>query len=211
MSSKSNDSKTGLGLTGLVTLPIAVAGGWLAYSTLAIKHRLPLPDAILAERKPYLSKHAGWLSYYADRSAAGRPLVLIHSVNAAASAYEMGPLFRHYRGQRPVFALDLPGYGFSNRMKRAYSSRSLRRYDRRVPGDPSRRAGRRGGPFAELRVHRPGGCGAAGAFPLPRLYIAQRPGRGGWAGVHSKQGRAAWPAACTARWPFRCGDDPSTT
>ena len=121
MRSKNEGSKTGRGLTGLVTLPIAVAGGWLAYSTLAIKHRLPLPDAILAERKPYLSKHAGWLSYYADRSAAGRPLVLIHSVNAAASAYEMGPLFRHYRTQRPVFALDLPGYGFSNRMKRAYS------------------------------------------------------------------------------------------
>jgi pimeloyl-ACP methyl ester carboxylesterase len=50
-----------------------------------------------------------------DRSAAGRPLLLIHSVNAAASAYEMRPIFERYRGQRPVAALDLPGYGFSAR------------------------------------------------------------------------------------------------
>lgn len=106
---------------GWMTLPAAVAGGWLAYSALGIPHQVPLPDAILAERTPYASKHAGWLSYYADRSAAGRPLVLVHSVNAAASAYEMGPLFRHYRGRRSVYALDLPGYGFSNRMKRDYT------------------------------------------------------------------------------------------
>ena len=32
MRSKNEGSKTGFGLTGLVTLPIAVAGGWLAYS-----------------------------------------------------------------------------------------------------------------------------------------------------------------------------------
>lgn len=123
MGSKAKDksSETSRGLVGWVTLPAAVAAGWIAYSKLGIPHQAPLPDAILAERIPYQSKLAGWLSYYADRSAAGRPLVLIHSVNAAASAYEMGPLFRHYRGQRPVFALDLPGYGFSNRMKRDYT------------------------------------------------------------------------------------------
>jgi pimeloyl-ACP methyl ester carboxylesterase len=105
----------------LVTLPLAVSGGWIGYSALAIDHRVPLPDAILAEKLNFLSQAGGWLNAYVDRSAAGRPLVLIHSVNAAASAYEMGPLFRHYRSQRPVYALDLPGYGQSNRLQRDYT------------------------------------------------------------------------------------------
>lgn len=108
------------GLRAAALLPLSLAAGWIAYSKVFVNHRAPLPDAILAERRPFLSKAAGWLSYYVDRQAAGRPLVLIHSVNAAASAYEMGPLFRRYRGQRPVYALDLPGYGFSNRLARDY-------------------------------------------------------------------------------------------
>jgi pimeloyl-ACP methyl ester carboxylesterase len=105
----------------LITLPLAVSGGWIGYSALAIDHRVPLPDAILAEKLTFLSQAGGWLNAYVDRSAAGRPLVLIHSVNAAASAFEMGPLFRHYRSQRPVYALDLPGYGQSNRLQRDYT------------------------------------------------------------------------------------------
>lgn len=105
----------------LLTLPLALAGGWIGYSALAIDHRQPLPDALVADKQLFLSQAAGWLSAYVDRSAAGRPLVLIHSVNAAASAYEMGPLFRHYRGRRPVYALDLPGYGQSNRLARDYT------------------------------------------------------------------------------------------
>jgi pimeloyl-ACP methyl ester carboxylesterase len=100
---------------------LAVTGGWVLYSNLAIDHNLPLADAIPAERVIFLSKTAGELSYYVDRQVSGRPLVLIHSVNAAASAYEMRPLFEYYRSQRPVFALDLPGYGFSERSPRVYT------------------------------------------------------------------------------------------
>ena len=44
---------------------------------------------------------------------------LVHSINAAASAYELRPLFEHYRGQRPVYAPDLLGFGFSERSDRA--------------------------------------------------------------------------------------------
>jgi pimeloyl-ACP methyl ester carboxylesterase len=49
------------------------------------------------------------------------PLVLIHSVNAAPSSMEMKPLFDHYRGSRPVYSLDLPGFGQSPREDLAYS------------------------------------------------------------------------------------------
>jgi pimeloyl-ACP methyl ester carboxylesterase len=55
----------------------------------------------------------------------GPPLLLIHSVNAACSAAEMRPLFDRYRTTRTVFAMDLPGYGFSDRSDRAYSPRVM--------------------------------------------------------------------------------------
>ena len=53
------------------------------------------------------------------------PLLLVHSVNAAASAAEVAPLFAHYRTQRVVYALELPGYGFSDRSDRPYSVRLM--------------------------------------------------------------------------------------
>jgi pimeloyl-ACP methyl ester carboxylesterase len=96
-------------------LPLALAGGWIGYSTFVIDHHLLLPPAIEADTQTLSSDTVGALNVYVDRSAHGRPLLLIHSVNAAASAYEMQPVFEHYRDQRPVFALDLPGYGFSER------------------------------------------------------------------------------------------------
>lgn len=114
--------KPGVGVgAGLLALPVLAAGSWIAYSNIAINHHLPLPKAINADQVTFFSKTAGQLSYYADRSAGGRPVVFIHSINAAASAYELRPLFVHYRGQRPVYALDLPGFGFSERADRAYS------------------------------------------------------------------------------------------
>ena len=55
----------------------------------------------------------------------GPPLLLIHSVNAAASAAEIAALLAHYRATRCVFALDLPGFGFSERSDRAYTPRLM--------------------------------------------------------------------------------------
>ena len=95
--------------------PLVIAGGWIAYSTFVIDHHLLLLPALEADREALASDTAGALNVYVDRSVHGRPLLLIHSVNAAASAYEMRPIFEHYRRQRPVYALDLPGYGFSER------------------------------------------------------------------------------------------------
>jgi pimeloyl-ACP methyl ester carboxylesterase len=95
--------------------------GALTYSAVAIDHAVPLPPAIAAERRTIAQSPAGPLSYYAETQVAGRPLVLVHSINAAASSYEMRPLFEHYRGQRPVYALDLPGFGFSDRSERVYT------------------------------------------------------------------------------------------
>ncbi len=50
-----------------------------------------------------------------------RPLVLLHSINAAPSAIEMKPLFDHFAGSRVVYAPDLPGFGQSQRGDLPYS------------------------------------------------------------------------------------------
>ena len=88
----------------------------------------PLTPALPAERRD-LDSPAGRLSLYSDQpKGAGSglpPLLLVHSVNAAASAAEIAPLFAHYRQQRAVYALELPGFGFSDRSDRPYTPRLM--------------------------------------------------------------------------------------
>ncbi|MBL8306612.1 MAG: alpha/beta fold hydrolase [Rubrivivax sp.] len=79
---------------------------------------MTLPAALPGERLRYEGLHC-----YVDGS--GPPLLLVHSVNAAASAAEVRPLYEHARRTRTVFAPDLPGYGFSERIDRLYTPRLM--------------------------------------------------------------------------------------
>ena len=81
-----------------------------------------LPAALSGERFEFASA-AGRLSVYV--AGRGPPLLLIHSINASASAAEMRPLHEHYRATRTVFSVDLPGYGFSDRSDREYTPRLM--------------------------------------------------------------------------------------
>jgi pimeloyl-ACP methyl ester carboxylesterase len=82
-----------------------------------------LRKAIDADTHVIESADAGSITYYADPRGSGPALVLVHSVNATASSYEVKPIFEHYRGKRPVYAVDLPGFGLSERADRAYTPR----------------------------------------------------------------------------------------
>jgi len=100
-----------------------------------------LPEAVEAPRADVVME-GGWrLAYYADRSAPGRPLVLVHSVNAAPSSFEVKPLFDHYRSRRPVYSLDLPGFGHSERRPAGYTpdlyARALETFLGKVVGEPA--------------------------------------------------------------------------
>lgn len=111
-------------LRNIALLLGGIVGGWIAYSRTKIDHNLPLPKAIDTNQETYTGRLTSRrISYYADTEAVGKPLVLVHSINAAGSAYEMKPIFEHYRGQRPVYALELPGFGFSERSDTVYSWR----------------------------------------------------------------------------------------
>jgi pimeloyl-ACP methyl ester carboxylesterase len=99
---------------------------------------LLLPMALPAERRD-LATHCGSLSLYwagpddalgsvdrsADRPASLPPLLLLHSINASSSAAEIAPLFAHYRQTRVVYALEFPGFGFSDRSDRPYTVRLM--------------------------------------------------------------------------------------
>ena len=77
----------------------------------------PLTNAVSGARRE-ITKRSGRLSYYV--AGQGPPLLLIHSINAAASAYEVRPIFEALRASRLVYAVDLPGFGFSDRSDRRY-------------------------------------------------------------------------------------------
>lgn len=100
---------------------------WIAVSSLVINHRRRLEPAIKTAQQRRFTTGAGEVSYYADAGGLGRPLALIHSINAAASAMEMKPLFDRYRGKRPVYAIDLPGFGLSSRADQRYSPELFKR------------------------------------------------------------------------------------
>ena len=78
-------------------------------------------EAIDAERQRLATPGAGVLSYYCDECGDGRPVLLVHAIHAAASSYEMRNLFESLRAERRVYALDLPGFGFSQRGGMPYS------------------------------------------------------------------------------------------
>jgi pimeloyl-ACP methyl ester carboxylesterase len=87
-----------------------------------------LPPALPGVRGELQSALIGTLSWYQQSppgNAGAVPLLLVHSINAAACAYEMKPLYEHYARTRPVYALDLPGFGLSSRERRFYDPRLM--------------------------------------------------------------------------------------
>lgn len=86
-----------------------------------------LPAPVSGQRHE-IGSPVGRLTYYAATPEAESkmpPLLLIHSINAAGSAYEVKPLYEHYRQSRIVYALELPGFGHSERGKREYTIRMM--------------------------------------------------------------------------------------
>ena len=150
-------SKRRLGL-GLALAPFAAAAGWIAYSRYAIDHGVPLDPALPGERRR-LDSPAGMVSYYRSDEESGVPLLLIHSINAAANAYEVRPLYLHYRTRRPVYAIDLPGFGFSERSDRTYTPRLMTDAIRAL--------------VAEIRARHGGGPIDAMALSLSAEYLAR--------------------------------------
>ncbi len=95
----------------------AVVGGLAALNRALLLDDLPptLPGAMLDWR------WRGWRVRYTVMGA-GPPLVLLHGVHAAASSFEMRNIFEPLSQQFTVYAIDLLGFGKSDRPNVAYSA-----------------------------------------------------------------------------------------
>jgi pimeloyl-ACP methyl ester carboxylesterase len=98
-----------------------------AINPVALRGAEELPAPVSGQRHE-IGSTVGRLTYYsAGPEIPGKfpPLLLIHSINAAGSAYEIKPLYEHYRQSRRVYALELPGFGHSQRGAREYTVRMM--------------------------------------------------------------------------------------
>lgn len=100
-----------------ITPPVLLAKAW---SRFAVDHDIPAEPALPAESHT-IETTDGKLTYYATAHQRGRPVVLIHGIHAAASAYDVRPLFESIGRERRVVAPDLPGFGLSDRSARSYA------------------------------------------------------------------------------------------
>jgi pimeloyl-ACP methyl ester carboxylesterase len=87
-----------------------------------------LPNPLHGSRTDIIST-AGRLATYSSGTAIpgghSNPLLLIHSINAVGSAFEVKPLYDLYARTRQVHAIDLPGFGQSERHDREYNARMM--------------------------------------------------------------------------------------
>ena len=110
--------KAALGLTA------AAAAAYGAYLWGAPGRRRPATELgyALSMRLHYISWRGLHFAYY-SRAGSGRPIVLLHSINAVASAHEMRPLAQRFQREtgRPLFVLEWIGFGHSDRPDVSYT------------------------------------------------------------------------------------------
>jgi pimeloyl-ACP methyl ester carboxylesterase len=86
----------------------------------------------------------GRVQVYAAGTAGARPpALLVHTINAAGSAFEVKPTWEFLSADRPAFALDLPGFGASERSDRLYTPRLMTDAVLLVADEVFRRTGQR--------------------------------------------------------------------
>ncbi len=131
-----------------------------------------LPPALAGAASDLDGPATGRVRLYAGvpPGAAGQatPLLLVHSVNAAGSAREVRPLFERYRAGRPVYALDLPGFGLSERSDRVYTPRLMTDAVLAVAAEVQRRHGEH--PIDVLAVSLGGEFAARAASEQPQRF-----------------------------------------
>ena len=109
----------------LPALAAVSTAGWLGYTAFRKRDHAPLPDPFPSKRRPLGTIEAGRIMVHETEvhpeTSDATPVLLVHSVNAAASSYEMKPLFQRLERNRHTVSLDLPGFGHSDRADRTYT------------------------------------------------------------------------------------------
>jgi len=107
-------------LTGVVATLAAIKAGWILYSKRYIDHHAKLNIILDAEHHTYHSPFAGAINFFVNGDGDQTPLLLIHSLHLYAGLYDTLSVFEAFRTARPVYAIDLPGFGGSEKTDRPY-------------------------------------------------------------------------------------------
>ncbi|PEN13839.1 alpha/beta hydrolase [Longibacter salinarum] len=107
-------SRIAWGLAGAAGTYAAVKG-----LQAAVRGQLPAPSTLppaLSVRARAVALPGGQANYY-HRPGNGTPIVFVHSFNAAASSFEMAPIFEYWaeNTDRPLYVMDWLGFGRSDR------------------------------------------------------------------------------------------------
>lgn len=105
-------------LTGVVGLGVAALAGGLALLNRALLLR-DLPPTLPGAMHDW--RWRGWRVRYTTLGN-GPPLVLVHGIHAAASSFEMRNVFEPLSQRYTVYAVDLLGFGKSERPNVGYSA-----------------------------------------------------------------------------------------
>lgn len=118
------DKKKNRGLAGVLLGTIGAAAasklGWILYSRRYIDHHAKLNIIVDAEQHTYQSPTAGDINFYQKGSGNQTPLLLVHGLHMFAGLYDVLPIFEAFGNSRPVYAIDLPGFGRSEKTDRPY-------------------------------------------------------------------------------------------
>lgn len=108
------------GLAGLIGFSTAVAAAWIFYSRRYIDHHAKVKGVLKGEEGFYESPTAGKIHFIADTAGSGRPVLVVHGIHLAAGLHDVAPIFQAFVSHRPVYVLDLPGFGGSQQGDRPY-------------------------------------------------------------------------------------------
>ncbi len=109
--------KTGIGSVVGAVVGLAALNTWLGWRV------GPLGSALVGE-----SRYYHWLTgtevynVFYRVTGTGAPVVLVHGIDAAASSFELRQVFAGLADSHRVYALDLLGFGLSDRPARRYTA-----------------------------------------------------------------------------------------
>lgn len=110
----------GLTLMGVLTALGLAKAGWILYSKRYIDHHAKVNLILDAEHHTYHSPTAGAINYYVNGQGNQTPLLLIHGLHLYAGLHDVLPILEAFRTSRPIYAIDLPGFGGSEKTDRPY-------------------------------------------------------------------------------------------
>ena len=119
MEKKKNRTLAGV-LLGTLGAVAATELGWILYSRRYIDHHAKLNIIVDAEQHTYQSPTAGDINFYQKGSGNQTPILLVHGLHMFAGLYNVLPIFESFGIARPVYAIDLPGFGRSEKTDRPY-------------------------------------------------------------------------------------------